>query len=185
MRRSHLLISGVVMLVVVLGAARSGQAAVGNTALLLKQSPANGGTVTPGVGVHNLVSDSVVNLTAIPEQGYRFVYWLGDVSDPESNNTVASLDSPKIIIAVFERDSYEYLPEPSAIRSMPGGGLRTSPGNFSGPVYTGGGSRRSRSGGGGVYIPEELPPEVPEPVSLLLLAAGGLFVRRLGRNRKS
>ena len=49
MRRSHLLISGVVMLVVVLGVARSGQAAVGNTALLLKQSPANGGTVTPGM----------------------------------------------------------------------------------------------------------------------------------------
>ena len=173
MSKMYFLMSVVVVLVVVLGLAKPGVSA--DTALLLQQSPANGGTVTPTIGVHNFELNTVVTLMAIPEPGYRFVYWLGDVSDPESNNTVASLDTPKIIIAVFERDSYEYLPEPDVIRSLPAPELIGTPQTISSPSFS----------GGGTPPPPDNPPEVPEPVSLLLLAAGGLLTRRLvGRNRK-
>ncbi|MHC4207590.1 MAG: InlB B-repeat-containing protein, partial [Planctomycetota bacterium] len=71
--------------------------------LLLEQTPVKGGEITPVAGVHYFKPDSEVILTAVPKAGYKFIHWLGDVSDPTSANTVVYLNEPKVIIAVFEQ----------------------------------------------------------------------------------
>ena len=99
------------ILVTVIVAAVAGQSfgELSETSLMLSQTPSNGGTITPGAGVHKFGTNTEVVLTAVPQPGYQFVYWLGDVSDPASSTTVAYTDSPKIIIAVFEKVGYASL----------------------------------------------------------------------------
>jgi len=159
-------------------------------ALLLQQTPVQGGTISPGIGIHRFAINTDVTLTAVPRPSYQFVYWLGDVSDPTANNTTTYLDGPKIIIAVFERVKYELLAAEERSQSTPGGGLRPSAGDYA----------RSGGGGGGPgrkphkqrpqpqpQPPEELeelpvpergddfPVPIPEPATGILLVLGSLF----------
>ena len=104
--------------------------------------------------------------------GFKFVYWLGDVSNPEAVSTVVHLDKPKIVIAVFEQ----------ANGGISGGGLS---GGGGGLTYTGGGI----SAGGSInttsaevktqtvaYSPSgDTTPEVPEPATGVLLVLGSVF----------
>jgi hypothetical protein len=166
------------------------------TALMIQQSPPDGGTVTPAVGVHDFVPNSEVTLTAVPKPGYQFVYWLGDVSDATSARTITYLKTPKIIIAVFVRNEYEFLLSSDPIRSIPIGGLYASARDY------------SNQGGGGVIVtrtsnpssnpnpPENKPnvpvpephnvpvPEpVPEPATGILLILGGLLTSVIRRKK--
>jgi len=165
------------------------------TTLMVQQSPPDGGTVTPAVGVHNFAPNSEVTLTAVPKPGYQFVYWLGDVSDTTSTRTVTYLNTPKIIIAVFVRSEYEFLLGNDAIRSMPIGGLYASARDY------------SNQGGGGEIVrrppsfspptpPEEkqnvpvpephnvpVPEPVPEPATGVLLILGGLLTSVIRRKK--
>jgi len=167
------------------------------TALMVQQSPPDGGTVTPAVGVHDFAPNTEVTLTAVPKPGYQFVYWLGDVSDATSARAVTYLNTPKIIIAVFVRSEYEFLLGSDAIRSMPIGGLYRSAGDY------------GNQGGGGVIVrrppsfsppnpnpPEEkqnvpvpephnvpVPEPVPEPATGALLILGG-FLTVVMRRKK-
>jgi len=152
------------------------------TALLVQVSPPGAGVVTPEPGVHRFISESQVNLNAVPNPGYQFVYWLGDVIEPAKENTLAMLDSPKIIIAVFEKSNFAFTAEEQY--TLPGAGL--------GGVFS---SRPNLAGSGGRGIirrrrfeplrfpdngdddddgeeeePEFPVPEVPEP------ATGGMFL---------
>ena len=145
-------------------------------ALLIQQSPTQGGTITPNPGVHNFALNSEVTLTAIPKPGYYFVCWLGDVADPTSSITIAILNKPKIIIAVFEQNEYDT----SSVEANTSGGMR------------GGGSVAIIHRSPPLYNPPEeynpqppptppVPPEppIPEPTTGLLLALGILaFLRR-------
>ncbi len=156
-------------------------------ALLLQQSPAKGGVITPIAGVYHFELNSEITLTAVPKPGYQFVYWLGDVSDPAATNTIVYLDKPKIIIAVFEQSEYGVL---AAEEGMPGGGggggggLATTVANYG---QTGG-----ISGGGGGVKPKLRKPVyptssevIPEPATGVLLVLGSLFAfaRRGVKNR--
>ena len=140
-------------------------------ALLIQQSPPQGGVIIPSAGVYEFEINAKVTLTATPKPGYQFVYWLGDVVDPTASTTVAYLNKPKIIVAVFEQSEYGFLV----------GGATVSAGSPS--SFVGGGGYSPSSGGGGGYIPPRPPPQppeppIPEPATGLLLALGSLALLR-------
>jgi hypothetical protein len=163
-----------------------------NYALMLQQTPVNGGTVSPEIGVHAVLANGNVAITATPKAGYQFVYWLGDVAEPTANSTVVSVDAPKIVVAVFERSEYE-LPflTPSPPDSIGGGGSLSS-----NRQYIGGGGGVSPASGpatikGPTYVFQQAPneqnnqnnpppvPEVPEPATVLLLGVGSLLALKI------
>lgn len=132
-------------------------------ALLIQQSPADGGVVTPGAGVHKVGIGQTVTLSATPRPGYRFLYWLGDVSVTSASDTSVSLDSPKMVIAVFERESFEEdLQGAGPAKSQVGGSMgglvgspdptpapaAVNPGSYSGPVT--------------LNYPTPITPDIPE-----------------------
>jgi hypothetical protein len=160
-----------------------------DVSLLLQQTPAKGGVMTPIAGVYHFKLNSEVTLTAVPKPGYQFVYWLGDVSDPAATNTIVYLDKPKVIIAVFEQSEYSVL---AAEEGMPGSG---GGGGGSGLVATvanygqTGGMSGGGGGGGTPKISKSVSSKgtevIPEPATGVLLVLGSLFAftRRGAKNR--
>ena len=170
-------------------------------ALMIQQSPVNGGTVTPGLGVQRFGLNEVVTLTAIPKPGYHFVYWLGDVIEETTEETTVVVDSPKIIIAVFERIEYSTLTELDTIRPGSGrGGARAVRTDFRMGRGIRAGGRKGRDWDWPTYEPPELPDRdfpvptgddfpvpmgdnfpvpddepIPEPATMLLFGAGAAF----------
>jgi len=140
--------------------------------LMIQQSPADAGTISPEVGVYRPGVNDAVTLNALPNTGYRFLYWLGDVVDPAENRTTVRVDAPKIIIAVFERNGNELQMSGSASR----------------PGRSGTAARRERSRGGSVSSlpppPPSQPPPIPEPSSITILGLGGLWLIRRVKKRK-
>ena len=160
-------------------------------ALLLQQAPLNGGTVTPGIGVHRLQINDIIVLKAVPNPGYQFVYWLGDVVDATSSKTETIADSPKIIVAVFERVGYDFSDAAKATH-INLGPPRTIPSfNRTGGGGGGGGAGR-RPRGGRTFeelplvieeeaIPDEndpVPVPVPEPATVILLGLGSMLIMK-------
>jgi hypothetical protein len=147
-------------------------------AVLVEESPVGAGEIKPGIGIHTFNINEKVTLTTIARPGWRFVYWLGDVSDPTANRTMFSVDGPKIIIAVFKRDEYE-LPGDSMTASSGPESLTRRADSISSGGFSGGG------GGGGGDNPPSPPPEpppepVPEPQTLIIMAVGIYIGRRKG-----
>ena len=94
-------------------------------AILIQSSPPDGGVVTPGMGVFRTQVNQTVMLSAKPKQGYRFMYWLGDVSSTSGVDTMVLTDSPKLVVAVFAREDFdENLPSGNVVdgASFRGGG---------------------------------------------------------------
>ena len=151
----------------------------GGAALLLQTSPAGGGKTNLGAGVHHFEANTEVNLVATPKPGYRFVCWLGDVSDPATCRTVASLDGAKIVIAVFERVGEEFAVAAGAAGSEVGEVLYPAGADYARSLPSSAGGRKRRRG----YRvwsrpPDSAPPAepVPEPGTVVLLALGGLML---------
>lgn len=115
--------------------------------LLIQQSPADGGTVTPGSGVHRIGVGQSVQLSAAPRPGYRFMYWLGDVSTTSSPETSVSVDSPKLVVAVFGREDFdEDLTGAGPVAGAGGGGGQGGLRSSINPI-TGAGAVSPASGG--------------------------------------
>jgi hypothetical protein len=167
-------------------------------ALLLQSSPPHGGKILPGNGVYKMQIDQDVMLIAVPAQGFRFLYWVGDVGQTDMTRTSVHMDSPKLIVAVFERDKFEDM-EPALMEAAGAatGGMTQSPYPLTG---TGGlwGSGRiiepirrptpptppdsddfpvPDNKSDPFPVPDKNP--VPEPMTLLLLGMGSVAVMRM------
>ena len=94
-----------VVLLVVVGVNRNVYCQDNGYSLMVQQSPADGGSVSPETGIHRIGIDESVSLKATPSPGYRFVYWMGDVSSSSTSRTEVVINAPKIVVAVFERIS--------------------------------------------------------------------------------
>ena len=169
-------------------------------ALMVQKTPSDGGIATPAAGVHDIGYGEVVILTAIPKAGYRFVYWLGSVSNPTTPETTVLVDSPVIVVAVFERYVVELVTEETQVVY----GL----GRSGGGTHAGTGFRPRNEGGGGrprqerTYEPreeDEIPvydfpvpdsndnPDepIPEPGTILLFGFGGTAILAGMRKNRS
>ncbi|MBL7214604.1 MAG: PEP-CTERM sorting domain-containing protein [Phycisphaerae bacterium] len=172
--------------------------------LLIQQSPVGAGSVSPGAGVHKIQIGQTVSLSAIPKQGYRFLYWLGDVSATGTPDTTIQLNSPKMVVAVFTRQEYEEeLPGVSLIKGAYAGGggggrLIGTPMQSPAGVNPGGYSYYNPgdvinnidypdsdetpdddipvpdNDNDDIPVPNEDGTEVPEPSTILLLAFGSI-----------
>ena len=145
--------------------------------LCIEQSPAQAGKVSPDLGTHRIAADAIVTLSAEPQPGYQFVYWLGDVTDPKAQRTTVQVNSSKIVVAVFQpadRDD----PTEVLIGGGGGGGGGAVPTriDLSSPSY-------SLAGGVAKSKPElvPVPVPVPEPATIALLGLGALAFRRKRR----
>lgn len=175
------------------------------TALMLEIAPVEGGSLNLEQGVHHYEVYSEVSLVATPNPGYQFVYWIGDVIDATASSTVVHLDSPKIVIAVFERSkfAFEELEErPQSSRGS--GGLIPSAADYSRRDISPASGRRSRrfhrpkppeidddvpvpEGDENIPVPEEVdnpPVPVPEPATVTFMLTG-LFVLAKRRRKRT
>ncbi len=156
--------------------------------LCIENSPVSAGKVSPNTGTHRFTPNSVVTLSAEPEPGYEFAYWIGDVSSPKSKSTTVQLNTSKIVVAVFE-PAYDESVEKDLVATGGGGGSGGGRGRNSSlvpmrvdlrsPEFT------ISGGGGGVKtVPVAVPVVVtPEPSTFLLLGLGSVAIRR--RRRQS
>jgi hypothetical protein len=173
---------------------------VSGPALLIQQSPAEAGVVSPEAGVHHFELNTNVTLKAVARPGYQFVYWMGDVSQPSAPSTVVRLDSPKIVVAVYERSEYD-LPIPHGRSlSAPVGGSGPAAADYSRGGFGAPGGRRAAEfrlvtrpespqepTADDFPVPEadDFPVPVPEPATVMLLLMGGMFVHTGVRSRNS
>ncbi len=171
--------------------------------LMIQQSSVDAGIVSPGVGIHQVAVGEPVTLKATPKPGYRFVYWMGDVSDASTSQTIVIVDAPKIVVAVFERTEHELLLEAGDFAGgQGGGGGLVGVGTFisgGGPVSTGGGDFDPPKrivippikdepsdpfpvpgDENSIPVPGEDNP-IPEPATVVLLGMGGLMLLRRKR----
>lgn len=172
-----------------------------DTSLLVQQSPTDGGIVTPEIGIHQIVFNSEVKIRAIPEPGYQFVYWLGDVVDPGSSSTIVIVDGPKIIIAVFERVAHEFITIEAGPQGSAGGQNRRIPNRQGlGNTQTSRAIARKRPHKPNAFLisdpflvpgmadseemsdPDNIE-EIPEPATVLLVTFGTLFMSRAGKRK--
>ncbi len=161
--------------------------------LLVQQNPSDGGQVTPNEGTYKYDQNSEVTITAAPNKGYEFLYWLGDVSNQESISTTVRLDKPKIVIAVYEPVKSSDDVSERNIPTFSGGGGGGGGGGLVGNRVSIGNSISISGGGGGIpqkpttiYVPVgENSPVVPEPATGLLLALGSLFTLTKRRSEKT
>jgi len=62
-----------------------------------------GGTTAPAVGSHDYNQGSTVDITAIPDNGWQFDSWAGEVDDTGLTATTISIDSNKTVTAIFKK----------------------------------------------------------------------------------
>jgi len=182
---------GITRLIVVLALQSWGACVWGQTGpveLLLEKNPAEGGIVTPGSGVHRFCADSEITVTAVPQPGYRFAYWVGEVSQPGESTTRIHLNDSKAVVAVFERVTPNMVGENNPDIELNGGGgggassLMPTATNF----FT---TNWSISGGAAASPPLVVSGPIliqtPEPATVLLLGLGGSYlIRRPLRQRR-
>ncbi len=66
------------------------------------------GSTTPTGGAHEYAARSVVEITAVAEDGWYFDTWTGDVADPASAATMATVASDMTVTALFHRSLTVY-----------------------------------------------------------------------------
>jgi hypothetical protein len=144
--------------------------------LCIEHSPASAGTVTPNVGTHRFGANAVVTVSAEAQPGYRFACWIGDVRDPKAKRTTVYLNSPKVVVAVFQPTSDDAPPERLSFGGGGGGSsaLSRSLVDLSAPSISPGGAPKVEKS----KTPTIVVVPTPEPSTVLLLGLGAVVLRR-------
>jgi len=178
-RKSTQFRSLVAALVLALGLGTCGYGQTPAYELCIEQSPAQAGRLTPDSGTHRFSADEVVVLSAEPQPGYQFAYWLGDVADPKAQRTTVQVNSSKMVIAVFQPANRDY-PKEVLIGSGGGGGggggAAATMIDLSTPGWSPAGGSKAKSEV--ITVPVPVPVPVPEPATIVLLAFGTLALRK-------
>jgi hypothetical protein len=162
--------------VLALGLATCGYGQTPAYDLCIEQSPAQAGKLSPDSGTHRIAADAIVTLSAEPQPGYQFAYWLGDVADPKAQRTTIQVNASKMVVAVFQpanRDSSDEV----LVGGGGGGGSSTVATRIDLSIPSGGlagGGAKSKS----VVVPVPVPVPVPEPATILLFGLGALTLRK-------
>ena len=91
--------------------------------LTIAVTPEGGGTTNPAVGMYAYEENTVVDISATPNEGFRFTGWTGDVADPNDPTTTVLVDGDKTVTAQFEA-----IPEYTLTMAVtPEGGGTTNP----------------------------------------------------------
>lgn len=145
--------------------------------LVIQRSPVEAGDVTPATGAHRISADATVTLTANAQPGYRFAYWLGDVSDPAAESTTVVVDQAKIVIAVFHPERHKRIEEQVGAGGGAGGSdmLAITATDLSAPGWSPAGGAAK---GDTRIIPVFVPVVIPEPTTIALLGLGAILLRR-------
>ena len=159
----------------------------GGVGLYLDQSPSDGGTITPGTGIHRFVPNSQIEISAVPQEGFRFAYWLGDVQDPTASTTQVRLDDSKAVVAVYEpinpinSNDDKKRKKGGAYGGGGTSGLMPSQADFFtvGFAAPGGSSQGSQNITYQVIATEP----VPEPITIVFMGLGGLTLTRRFRRK--
>ena len=69
--------------------------------LVLIMAVAGSGQTTPAVGEHGFPEGEVVDITAIPAEGWQFDNWTGAVADPASASTTVTISENMTVMASF------------------------------------------------------------------------------------
>lgn len=63
------------------------------------------GSTIPPVGRHAYPINTIINLSAIPDDNWTFSHWAGDVANPYNANTTIQMNSDKEVTAYFEEET--------------------------------------------------------------------------------
>ncbi|MBN1560687.1 InlB B-repeat-containing protein [candidate division KSB1 bacterium] len=74
--------------------------------LTIGVDPLGGGVTMPAAGSYAYAAGELVNLLAIPSSGYRFIRWIGDVTNPNDESTTIRMTENKMITAQFVPDKF-------------------------------------------------------------------------------
>jgi hypothetical protein len=146
-----------------------------NYSVLVQESPAGAGEIKPGIGVHSYGVSETVTVSTVPKTGYKFVTWLGDVSDPSANRTQLTVDGPKIVIAVFERDQYAFAAADAAQFSQGPEALYPRSDTYTNSISTMEEPPDDPDDPDDPYDPDD---PVPEPLTVTLLGLGVTYLLR-------
>jgi hypothetical protein len=159
--------------------------------LVLGQSPADGGIVTPDTGVHHFLTDATIAITANPQEGYRFSHWLGDVTDPASNTTQIHLNSSKAVMAVYEpiargsgENGYQEKGYAASGGVMGSGNIIPTRADFSLNGFSAPGGSARPKGIRPSSNQATVPAPVPEPATFILLGVGSIMFARSAKRGK-
>lgn len=90
--------------------------------LTIRVNSVEGGTTVPAPGKYTYEPGTVVEVTAVPAEGYEFVNWTGGVAKPNNQTTCITMNSNKSIKANFEKIEYTL-----TLKTDPVKGGRTEP----------------------------------------------------------
>ena len=104
--------------------------------LNMQVQPEEGGTTEPPAGEHSYPRDEVVDISATPAEGYKFLEWQGDVDDATAQSTSVLLNSNKSVTAVFEEIQPEMVTLAISADPADGGTTTPAPGSYNFQVNT-------------------------------------------------
>jgi len=60
------------------------------------------GMTTPSSGIYSYGIGQLIDLLALPDEGWKFLQWQGDVEDPNSSSSTIFMNADKVVTAVFQ-----------------------------------------------------------------------------------